>query len=314
MPLLQHIDSPPASILLTFDVEEWFQVENFKPWIASSSWPERQSRVIASTERILDLLDRCSTEREARCGQPSDRIRATFFILGWVAQRHPGLVRAIQRRGHEIAAHGYAHELAGHQDHQALLDDIRRCKRLLEDITAEPVQGYRSPSFSITPALMEILAESGFQYDSSYNSFGLNSRYGRLDLPQPSGKGIAIRLPNGLWELPISNCRVAGRTVPLGGGGYFRLFPMALWKLGVKAILKRQSAYLMYLHPWEFDPGQPRVAEASGLAKFRHYLRLGMTEPNLTALIRDLDSSPFITCRDYIDALNGLRQIENTSN
>jgi polysaccharide deacetylase family protein (PEP-CTERM system associated) len=301
LPLPQHIDPPPSAVLLTFDVEEWFQVENFKPWIASSSWPERQSRVVASTERILDLLDRCSAERGARCGRPSDPIRATFFILGWVAERHPGLVRAIQRRGHEIAAHGYAHELAGQQDHQALLDDIRRCKRLLEDITAEPVQGYRSPSFSITPALMEILAESGFRYDSSYNSFGLNPRYGHLDLPPHSLHGIATRLPNGLWELPVSNCQIAGRTTPLGGGGYFRLFPLALWKLGVRAILARQGAYLMYLHPWEFDPGQPVVREAAARMRFRHYLNLSRTESRLESLVHEFRECIYLTCRDYLE-------------
>jgi polysaccharide deacetylase family protein (PEP-CTERM system associated) len=210
-------------------------------------------------------------------------------------------VRAIQRRGHEIAAHGYAHELAGNQDRAALREDIRRCKLLLEDLTAVPVLGYRSPSFSITPTLMDILAEIGFQYDSSYNSFGLNSRYGRLNLAQHAQGGIASRLPNGLWELPISNCRLARRTVPLGGGGYFRLFPMALWKLGVQAILKRQDAYLMYLHPWEFDPGQPVVREAAARMRFRHYLNLSRTESRLEALVQEFRECAYFTCRDYLE-------------
>jgi polysaccharide deacetylase family protein (PEP-CTERM system associated) len=293
----------PGTILLTFDVEEWFQVENFKPWIAADTWPDRESRVVDSTERILGLLDRCSEARAAMGGGPdNERIRATFFVLGWVAERHPELVREIHRRGHEIAAHGYAHELTGNQDRATLSEDVHHCKDLLENLAGEPVNGYRAPSFSVTPTLLDVLAELGFKYDSSYNSFSLNPRYGHLDVPPPRPKGIATLLPNGLWELPISNCRLAGQTVPLGGGGYFRLFPLPFWKIGVRRILQAQKAYLMYLHPWEFDPDQPRVSQAFSLSKFRHYHNLHLTEINLERLIFHFSESSFVTCSTYIAA------------
>jgi polysaccharide deacetylase family protein (PEP-CTERM system associated) len=274
-------------VLLTIDVEEWFQVENLRRVFPPSTWPVRESRVERSTHTLLDLFSEAGP------------VRATFFVLGRVAGRMPHLVREIHRRGHEVASHGCNHELCTALPPRALGEDLSRSKALLEDLLGAPVHGYRAPSFSVSAHVLETARDCGYRYDSSYNSYGLHGRYGRLDLPE-NGAGIARRTPSGLVELPVSNLRIAGRTVPLGGGGYFRLAPYPLFLKGVKHVLSTRSACLLYFHPWEVDPGQPRVPGLSRSAAFRHYTNLERTLPRMKRLLHDLQCCTFTTCSDYL--------------
>ena len=285
------------SFLITVDVEDWFQVENFKSCIAFDQWQNLELRVSQNVHRMLDLLD---------------NIKATFFVLGWVAQRVPHLVKTIRARGHEIASHGYHHALCSRLSAHELAEDLKRSKKLLEDITGAPVSGYRAPSFSVSPTVLKIIADCGFNYDSSYNSFGLNARYGQLPLPENGNRNIAHRLGSGFFELPISNLAfgaAAGKglfknkpalKVPIGGGAYFRLMPFPFFKSAVDIFLKRHDAYLFYIHPWELDPGQPRVMRASRLSKIRHYSNLGRTHDKLRRLISTFKACRFTTCTEYL--------------
>ncbi len=285
------------SILLTFDVEDWFQVENLKKSIPFSSWPTCESRVEENTARLLDLLE---SARE-KCGASSrPPLRATFFVLGWLADRKPHLVRQIAARGHEIASHGFYHRLCGDCSPAVLRNDLSDSKKLLEDVTGEAVYGYRAPSFSISPQVLELVAECGYTYDSSYNSFGGNSRYGHIDVVR-NGCGIAGRVPPSLLELPVSNLEVAGRTIPMGGGGYFRLMPIWLFKRAVRTIINKEGAYLFYMHPWEIDPGQPRVKNLPLSYRFRHYVNLSSAASRLADLLGAFFAHRFLTCREYID-------------
>lgn len=294
---MTQADSPcsgKGAILITVDVEDWFQVENFKGYIPFETWPERELRVERSTRELLDFLDR-------------HNVRATFFVLGWLCEKIPGLVREIQARGHEIASHGHVHELCTRQSPKELRRDLADSKKSLEDTVGVPVTGYRAASFSITDDAVSALAECGYAYDSSYNSSGVNERHGKISMP-PVGEhckagGIAVRLPSGISELPISNLKAAGKIIPWGGGGYFRLIPSPLFRAGVRSILDDSGAYLFYMHPWEIDPGQPRVGEASAMFRFRHYLNLDRTLKKLEAFVAGFKDCRFITCAKYLDGL-----------
>jgi polysaccharide deacetylase family protein (PEP-CTERM system associated) len=312
------------SILLTIDVEDWFQVENFKRYFPFSSWPNCELRVEKNTRRLLDLLD---SHQTAVSRQPSasncelspmsyepgcySRPKATFFVLGWLAERLPHLVREIHSRGHEVASHGYHHNLCNHESPHALKKDLADSKKLLEDIIGAPIYGYRAPSFSINQDILKIIEDSAYLYDSSYNSFAMHRRYGRLSLSQNGSKGIAIeiadtRWPNAdfrsqvLYELPISNLRLGNCVLPWGGGAYFRLIPCPMFIAGVKAILRKQNTYLFYLHPWEFDPEQPRVEKAPRFFKFRHYTNLDNTASKLSLSIEAFKECHFVTCKQYL--------------
>ncbi len=282
----------PQHVLLTIDVEEWFQVENLRRVFPPSTWPSCESRVERSTRTLLDLFSEAGP------------VRATFFVLGRVAERMPHLVREIHRRGHEVASHGYGHELCTELNPRALKEDLLRSKAILEDILGAPVHGYRAPSFSVSTRVLEAVRDCGYRYDSSYNSFGLHGRYGRLILPS-NGAGLAQQTPTGIHELPVSNLCIAGRTVPLGGGGYFRLTPYPLFLKGVQHVLSTRSACLLYFHPWELDPGQPRVPGLSRSAAFRHYTNLDRTLPRLKRLLHDLQPCTFTTCSDYLAFATG---------
>ncbi len=268
-------------------------MENFKPSIPFSSWPERELRVEQNTRNLLDLLD----------GARPQKTSATFFILTWIARRLPGLVREILARGHEVASHGCTHELCTTQSEHALKQDLTQSKNTLEDITGQAVSGYRAPSFSINQQILEHIRNAGYLYDSSYNSFSLHGRYGRLILHH-NGNGArnpALMQPvKGLYELPISNMQLGRRTIPWGGGAYFRLIPERVFRSGVRRILKNHHAYVMYLHPWEIDPEQPRVTEASFTRRLRHYSNLKKTRARLQNLIQSFSDCRFVTCKDYI--------------
>lgn len=277
------------SILLTFDVEDWFQVENFKGYIPFSSWPSFDLRVETNTHRILDLLDSFAFKP-----------KATFFILGWIAQRVPGLVRQIHDRGHEVASHGISHHLCTLQSLEELSEDLSASKKLLEDLTGEGVDGYRAPSFAVNNKILKLIQQAGYRYDSSYNSFAMHGRYGSIDLSESEKKGAAFKLSSDFFELPVSNLSIGKRVIPLGGGGYFRLLPFPMFKQGMKSVIIHDDAFIFYSHPWEFDPDQPRVEQASKGFKFRHYINLKRTHKKFQALIDNFSWCEFSTCKKYI--------------
>ena len=273
------------TILITIDVEDWFQVENFKPWISQKSWPYRQLRVERNVHRLLDLLD---------------GFESTFFILGWIADRLPRLVREIADRGHEIASHGYGHQLCHDMDLDDLKRDLTRSKKLLEDISGTEVVGYRAPSFSISDRVLQILERCGYRYDSSYNSFQANPRYGELDTAQYDQNGRGLKITPNFHELPLSNLALMNRIFPWSGGGYFRLLPYSVFRYGVRSILANQGFYLFYLHPWEIDHHQPRQTAVDPLSRFRHYYNLKSTTKKLRKLLSDHADYHFSTCLDFL--------------
>lgn len=275
------------TILLTVDVEDWFQVENFKQWIPYETWDRQELRVERNANQLLDLLDQY-------------QVKATFFILGWIAERIPGLIRSIYEQGHEVASHGYSHELCSQLSTAQLKEDFLYSKKILEDTIGNKVYGYRAPSFSITPQALETLQKCGYIYDSSYNSFSLNRRHGNLNLDIEQKNGIAYKVSKSFYEIPISNIEISNLIFPWGGGGYFRLLPVSFFSKGVQTILKNKNGYLFYMHPWELDPEQPRVYKASKLYKIRHYINLNKTEKKLSSFIAMLNGNHFITCKDYI--------------
>lgn len=294
------VTNSSGTILLTIDVEDWFQVENFKSLIPFSSWPSFDLRVERNTLRLLDLFDRFRSTK-GDDGGGGARISATFFILGWIAEKLPGLVREIAARGHEVASHGFNHHLLATMTPDALCEDLIRSRKLLEDITGEAVEGFRAPSFSISNRTLRVIEDCGYRYDSSFNSFALHDRYGTLDLSGFEKQSVAYRSISGFHEIPISNLHVGDTVFPLGGGGYFRLLPSFLFRMGVRKILSRENAYLFYLHPWELDPGQPVVQDAPPGAKFRHYSNLSKTESRLGSLIEAFSDCPFLSCREYLE-------------
>jgi len=261
----------PAAAM-SIDVEDWFQVENLRPAISRESWGERELRVERNTDRMLALLD----EHDSRC---------TCFVLGWVADRCPSLVRRIAAEGHEIASHGYGHELIYRLSPDEFREDVRRSKELLEDLIGSEVQGYRAPSFSITDWSVAILQELGFRYDSSVFPTIAHDRYGRLTGIAASDR--VAELAPGFHEVCISCLMAGSRGVPWGGGGYFRLLPYGVFRRGVNRILRSGEPYVFYIHPWEIDPGQPRVDGLPWLHRARHYVGLTRAEGRLGSLLED---------------------------
>ncbi|WP_208280988.1 XrtA system polysaccharide deacetylase [Massilia oculi] len=259
---------------MTCDVEDYFQVSAFAPYIDRASWPTRECRVEANMERILALYERHG-------------VRATFFTLGWIAERYPAMVRRIVAAGHELASHGYGHLRASDQSRAEFDNDIRSSKALLEDIGGQAVVGYRAPSFSIGHAnlwALDALHEAGYRYSSSIYPIA-HDHYGMPDAPRfafyPNG-------PDGLLEVPITTVKMAGRNLPAGGGGYFRLLPYALSRWMMEKVNREDGEpALFYFHPWEVDPGQPRPEGLGAKARFRHYINIDRMERRLEQLARD---------------------------
>ncbi len=276
------------SILLTFDVEDWFQVENFKSYIPFSAWDTFDLRVETNTLKILDLLDAFSFKP-----------KATFFVLGWIAQKCPDLIRQIHERGHEVASHGFNHHLPDSLDPADLAADLTQSRQTLETLINDTVYGFRAPSFAVDDTVLTAIARAGYRYDSSFNSFAGHGRYGTIDLSGAQKHLAGYRINPRFYELPVSNLTVKDTVIPLGGGGYFRLLPFAAFKLGMDQVFNTQDAFVFYAHPWEFDPGQPRMNQASRGFKFRHYVNLHRTEKKLTRLINTFSRHRFITCADY---------------
>ena len=261
---------------MSVDVEDWFQVENLKPMIPRATWDRRESRVERNTMRILEIL-------------AQGKARGTFFVLGWVAERQPALIRRIAEHGHEIASHGYGHDLLYTLSPTEFRADVERSKKTLEDLTGRPVVGYRAPSFSITDWAVSILQELGFEYDSSVFPTLAHDRYGKL--PGVHAGRPILELRPGFYEVCISCLPVGNRGVPWGGGGYFRMIPSGPWQAGVRRILRSGAPYVFYIHPWELDPGQPRVHGLGTVNRFRHYVNLSRTLGKLDRLLRD---RPFV--------------------
>lgn len=259
---------------MTCDVEDYFQVSAFAPYIDRASWPTRECRVEANMERILALYERHG-------------VRATFFTLGWIAERYPAMVRRIVAAGHELASHGYGHLRASDQSRAEFDNDIRSSKALLEDIGGQAVVGYRAPSFSIGHAnlwALDALHKAGYRYSSSIYPIA-HDHYGMPDAPRfafyPNG-------PDGLLEVPITTVKMAGRNLPAGGGGYFRLLPYALSRWMMEKVNREDGEpALFYFHPWEVDPGQPRPEGLGAKARFRHYINIDRMERRLEQLARD---------------------------
>ncbi|WP_447983628.1 XrtA system polysaccharide deacetylase [Nitrospira sp. Nam74] len=258
---------------LTIDVEEYFHVSAFEGFITAQDWPAYESRVEQTTHRLLEHFSETGA-------------KATFFVLGWVAERHPGLIRTIRTQGHEVASHGYAHQVLTALTPSQFRADIRRAKQILEQILGEPIFGYRAPSFTImedTVWALRILVEEGYLYDSSifpvwhdrYGLHGANPHCHRL-----------MTAAGPIWEIPPSTLPIRNMRLPVAGGGYFRLWPYRLLRRWLRTIESAGHPLVVYLHPWEIDPGQPRF-QVSALSRYRHYLNLHKTEARLSRLLRD---------------------------
>ena len=261
---------------LTVDVEDYFQVSAFAGSIDRKDWENIPLRVEDNTQRLLQLFS-------------DTRVKATFFVLGWVAERVPGLIREIAAEGHEVACHGYSHELVYNQTQEVFRQETLRSKSLLEDIIQVPVHGYRAASYSITERslwALDVLCEAGFSYDSSIFPVH-HDRYGMPGSPEYPYK---IKSPGGqeLTEFPLSTAKIFGYRLPVAGGGYFRLYPYQVTKFGLSQINRKDRPFIFYLHPWEIDPAQPRV-KTGWMSRFRHYNNLDKFEARLLRLIKDFE-------------------------
>lgn len=265
---------------LSFDVEEYFHAEAFGRVVRREQWPGLESRVVASTKLVLDILERSGTA-------------GTFFVLGWVAERHPALIRDIHARGHEVACHGYGHDMITRLSPSQFAEDVRRAKAILEDTFGGSVIGYRAPTFSVvreTLWSLQILAETGFQYDSSIFPI-VHDRYGIPDaarFPHRVAVGPGVEIA----EFPLSTVGGFGWRVPVAGGGYFRILPYAATCRAIRHVNNREGQpAIVYLHPWELDLGQPRLP-AGRLTRFRHTVNTRTTASKLQRVISDFRFSP----------------------
>jgi len=280
--------TPAARVVnaMSVDVEDYFHVSVFDGIVPRSEWDRMESRVCRNTERLLDIFDEFS-------------VRSTFFVLGWVAERHRDLVRRISERGHEVASHGYAHRLVYDQTPKTFREDVRRAKRVLEDATGSAIGGFRAPSYSITPRSLwaiDVLIEEGYWYDASIFPI----RHDRYGIPVSGRHLYAIQRPSGtVTEVPGSTVRVGPVNLPVAGGGYFRILPYGWTHWGIARLNRlEQKPAIFYLHPWEIDPDQPRLS-AGWLGKFRHYRNLSETEHRLRSLLSDFE---FGTLRNLVGA------------
>lgn len=266
--------APSITNALTIDVEDYFQVSAFERDIDRRHWDDWDTRVVGSTRRMLDLLE-------------SHAVKATFFVLGWVARKHPGLVRDIHRAGHEIGSHSYWHRLVYNLSPEEFREDLRSSRDVLQDAIGQPVTSYRAPSFSITKRslwALDILAEEGFTTDSSI----VPARHDRYGIPDAEPRLHCIKTASGpVWEFPPPVAHFGRVKLPIGGGGYFRLYPLR-WTLHLLARFNRLHArpFVFYVHPWELDSQQPRLRAGSRLSRLRHYVNLASTERKLNGLLR----------------------------
>ncbi len=258
---------------VTVDVEDYFQVQAYADVVARDQWDTFERRVEANSDRILENFS-------------SYGVHGTFFTLGWVAKRHPALIRRIVDAGHELASHGYNHQRVDHLSQKDFRADVNRARCLLEDIGGVPVNGYRAPTFSIGPKNSQAwhtLEAEGHLYSSSVFPVQ-HDLYGTPNAPREPYKPTTGKL----WEIPMTTVKLFGRNLPCSGGGYFRLMPYKLYALGLNRLHRQENRpAIFYTHPWEIDPGQPRIANARVLSHFRHRVNLSQTENRLCKLLRD---------------------------
>lgn len=259
---------------LSVDVEDWFQVGAFENTIARADWDGLDARVERNCDAILQLFDDAG-------------VKATFFTLGWVAQRHPAMMRRIAQAGHEIASHGWDHARVFTLGEAAFAEDIARARAVLEDVSSSPVSGYRAPSFSIdarTPWAHRVLADHGYAYSSSVAPV-VHDHYGWREAPRFGFRPVA---GSSLIEIPVTTVELAGRRMAAGGGGFFRLFPYGVSRWAIDRVNRRDlRPAAFYFHPWEIDPGQPRRTDAPLRSRLRHYTNLGVMADKLRRLVRD---------------------------
>ena len=275
----EAISNPSIVNAMTIDVEDYFHVSVFDGVVPRHLWEGFESRVCVNTDRLLRLFD-------------AFEVKATFFVLGWVAERYPELVRRIVHEGHEVASHGYGHRLVYDQTPKAFREDVRRAKDLLESASGSQVLGYRAPSYSVTPKslwALDILIEEGYRYDSSIFPI----RHDRYGIPLSPRHPYVLDRPNGaLVEAPASTTRLGPLNLPVAGGGYFRILPYEWTRWGIGRVNRLESRpTIFYLHPWEIDPDQPRL-KAGTLSRFRHYRNLAETEARLRRLLTDFRWGP----------------------
>lgn len=259
---------------MTVDVEDYFHVSAFSTVVKPSDWDSYESRVVKNTDRVLAIFDAAG-------------VSATFFVLGWVADRFPALVRRIQAAGHDLASHSYDHGLVYHKTPEAFRADLQRARDTIEQATGTSVVGYRAPSYSITRQslwALEILEDEGYTYDSSIYPIR-HDRYGIPDWERHIHR--VGRRDAGLWEVPGSTIRRLAVNLPIGGGGYFRLLPYGWTRWGIRRLnLQERRPAIFYIHPWEIDPGQPHL-RAGAMSRMRHYANLEHTEARLQRLLRE---------------------------
>jgi polysaccharide deacetylase family protein (PEP-CTERM system associated) len=284
--VVEHESAPVIINAMSIDVEDYFHVSVFDGIVPRVRWDELESRVCANTERLLEIFD-------------DYEVHSTFFVLGWVAERFPHLVRRIADAGHEVASHGSEHRLIYDQTRKAFREDVRRAKRVLEDAGGTRVSGYRAPSYSVTPRslwALDILIEEGYRYDSSIFPI----RHDRYGIPVSARHPYVLRREKGdIIEVPASTTTLGPLNLPVAGGGYFRILPYGWTRWGIERVnrVERRPA-VFYLHPWEIDPDQPRLG-AGLLSRFRHYRHLDQTEGRLRQLLSDFR---FDTMRAVLDA------------
>jgi polysaccharide deacetylase family protein (PEP-CTERM system associated) len=273
--------------ILTFDIEDYFQVSAFDRVLPRSSWDGCESRVCQSTDRLLQMLSDAD-------------VKATCFVLGWVAERFPDLVARIAAEGHEIASHGSSHRLVYEMTPDEFREDIRRSKRVLEAAGAGPVLGYRAPSYSVVERslwALDVLIEEGFVYDASIFPIH-HDRYGIPSAPRHPYR--ITRKAGSIWEVPPSTVRCFGANLPIAGGGYFRLLPYAWTRWGIRRLnIAEERPAVFYLHPWELDPEQPRLA-VGRLTAFRHYRNLAVTGSRLRRLLKEFPFAPAATVLEQL--------------
>lgn len=263
---------------MTVDVEDWFQVSVLRNKIRFEDWHRQECRIQRNIDRILTLFS-------------EHKVKGTFFVLGWIAEHFPQVVKDIKAEGHEIGCHSYAHKVIFEHSREDFVEDLHRSTALIEDLTGNPIEFYRAPSWSITRDslwALEVLVERGFKYDSSLFPVR-HDLYGIEDVPRFP---FYMEFVNGgkITEFPPSTLRIAGNNVPFAGGGYLRLFPYTFVKQGIRSLNRKGHPVVFYFHPWEIDPGQPRV-DIKGLSKIRHYTNLEETENRLRDLVKSFKFS-----------------------
>jgi polysaccharide deacetylase family protein (PEP-CTERM system associated) len=293
--MLKFPNNPVITNLLTIDVEDWFHTTALGPYVNRRKWPELESQVEKNVRLILNILE-------------ENRTKATFFVLGWVAERYPYLVREIAALGHEIASHGYKHHLIYQLPPETFREYVRRSKQIVEDITGTTISGYRATSFSIVKSTLwalDIIKEAGFIYDSSMFPI-------RHDIYGIDGIPVAPFIHhNGLIEVPPSTVRVLGRNIPIAGGGYLRLYPYWLTRKGIQWLNRGGRPAVVYLHPWELDPACPRISWADWRTRFRQYVNLDRTEACFKKLLKDFrfsSVSEYLQTAEFIQGQQTLRE------